>query len=492
MKKNRIICLFLCLLLFIQAPVAYATEAETTAPTGPILPEPGSGAVGGEYQDTEGDASIVNGCHTIEAQKPLWGSNKMLEAAGAAMLYEINSGTMMYAWNPDMTMHPASLVKIMTALVALEKGDINSVATVSVNALASLPEDSDTLKLKPGEQFTLDQLLYGMMTGSANDAAVVIAEHIAGSQMGFAAMMNRKAKELGCTGTFFVNAHGMHEDAQVTTARDMVKIVLAAIENEDFCRYFSALEYSIPATDLSGVRNLTSTNFLMSKGVTEEYYDARVTGGRTGVTDARERCLIATAESGGLKYVAIVLGAVPSITSDGITRFGSYEEVGQLFDLGFKNYRITQILGTDDIIAQYPVLNGDNYIVTGPSRSVSVVLPTNITVKDLSFRYQNDFTSLTAPVPKGEKLTMVQVWYNNVCIGQSPIITKNSCAVASDYKEVDYDTTTKSPLSGVITAVAIICGSVIGAAGILYVYQVVRRMVRQAQHKRRRRNRRRS
>ena len=492
MKKNRIICLFLCLLLFIQAPVAYATEAETTAPTGPILPEPGSGAVGGEYQDTEGDASIVNGCHTIEAQKPLWGSNKMLEAAGAAMLYEINSGTMMYAWNPDMTMHPASLVKIMTALVALEKGDINSVATVSVNALASLPEDSDTLKLKPGEQFTLDQLLYGMMTGSANDAAVVIAEHIAGSQMGFAAMMNRKAKELGCTGTFFVNAHGMHEDAQVTTARDMVKIVLAAIENEDFCRYFSALEYSIPATDLSGVRNLTSTNFLMSKGVTEEYYDARVTGGRTGVTDARERCLIATAESGGLKYVAIVLGAVPSITSDGITRFGSYEEVGQLFDLGFKNYRITQILGTDDIIAQYPVLNGDNYIVTGPSRSVSVVLPTNVTVKDLSFRYQNDFTSLTAPVAKGEKLTMVQVWYNNVCIGQSPIITKNSCAVASDYKEVDYGTTTKSPLSGVITAVAIVCGSVIGAAGILYVYQVVRRMVRQAQHKRRRRNRRRS
>lgn len=492
MKKNRIICLLLCGLLLIQFPVAQAAPVETTAPVEPILPEPGSGAVGGDYQITEGDASIVTGCHTIEAQKPLWGSNKMLEAAGAAMLYEINSGTMMYAYNPDKTMHPASLVKIMTALVALERGDLNSIATVSVNALASLPEDSDTLKLKPGEQFTLDQLLYGMMTGSANDAAVVIAEHIAGSQMGFAAMMNRKAKELGCTGTFFVNAHGMHEDAQVTTARDMVKIVLAAIENEDFCRYFSALEYSIPATELSGVRNLTSTNFLMSKGVTEEYYDARVTGGRTGVTDARERCLIATAESGGLKYVAIVLGAIPSVTADGITRFGSYEEVGQLFDMGFKNYRITQIMGTDDIIAQYPVLNGENYIVTGPSKSVSVVLPTTVTVKDLSFRYQNDFTSLTAPVAKGEQLTMVQVWYNNVCIGQSPIVTKNSCALASDYEEADYGTTESEPLSDVIIAVAIICGGVIGAAGILYVYQIIRRMMRQAQHKRRRRSRRRS
>lgn len=492
MKKNRILCLLLCLILLIQPLTVYATEVETTAPTGPVLPDPGSGAVDGDYQETAGDASVINGCHSIEAQKPLWGSNKMLEAAGAAILFEINSETMMYAWNPDAQMDPASLVKIMTALVALERGDLNSIVTVSVNAMASLPRDSDTLKLQPGEQFTLDQLLYGMMTGSANDAAVVIAEHIAGSQMGFAAMMNKKAKELGLTGTFFANAHGLHEQAQVTTARDMVKIVLEAIKNEDFCRYFSALEYSLPATDLHGARHLTSTNFLMSKSVTEEYYDARVTGGRTGVTDARERCLIATAESGGLKYVAVVMGAIPSVTSAGITRFGSYEEVGQLFDMGFKNYRITQILGADDIIAQYPVIGGENYVVTGPSKSVSVVLPTTITVKDLSFRYQNNFTSLTAPVLKGQRLTMVQVWYNNVCIGQSPIITKNASAMVSDYQEIEYEKVEQNPLSGVITAISIIGAGIIGAAGILYIYQVIRRMIRQAQHKRRRRSRRRS
>lgn len=491
MKKNRIICLLLCVFLLIQPRVAYAAEIDTTDPLGPSLPAPGSTPVGGDYQETAGDASVEKGCHSINAQMPLWGNNKMLEAAGSAMLFEINSETMMYAWNPDMQMDPASLVKIMTALIALENGDLNSVATVSANAMAALPEDSDTLKLVVGEQFTLDQLLYGMMTGSANDAAVVIAEHIAGSQMGFAAMMNKKAKELGCTGTFFVNAHGMHEDAQVTTARDMVKIVLEAIQNEDFLRYFSALEYTLPATEYHKARSLTSTNFLMSKGVTEEYYDARVTGGRTGVTDARERCLIATAESGGLKYVAVVLGAIPSVTSEGITRFGSYEEVGQLFDLGFKGYRITQILGTDDIIAQYPVLNGENYVVTGPSRSVSVVLPTNITSKELSFRYQDNFTSLNAPVSKGEQLTMVQVWFNNVCIGQSPIITKNGSTVADDYQEVTYDIA-DSPLTDAVTAIGIICAGILGAAGILYIYQVVRRMLRRAQHKRRRRYRRRS
>ena len=489
MKKSRLICLLLCFLVLMQPLAAYATATDNTDE--PTLPNSGGTVIGGNYQETSGDASVVNGCHSINAQMPLWGNNKMLEAAGAAMLYEVNSETMMYAWNPDATMHPASLVKIMTALVALENGDLNSVATVSVNAMAALPPDSDTLKLQIGEQFTLDQLLYAMMTGSANDAAVVIAEHIAGSQMGFATMMNKRAKELGCTGTFFVNAHGMHEAAQVTTARDMVKIVLAAIENEDFVRYFSALEYTLPATEYHAARSLTSTNFLMSKSVTEEYYDARVTGGRTGVTDARERCLIATAQSGGLKYVAIVLGAIPSVNSEGITRFGSYEEVGQMFDMGFKGYRITQILGTDDIIAQYPVLNGENYVVTGPSKSVSVVLPTNLTVKDLSFRYQDNFASLTAPVNKGEQLTMVQVWYNNVCIGQSPIVTKNGSAVASGYKEVEY-TTEDSVLGDILTAVGIICVGILGAIVILYVYQVVRRMLRQAQHKRRRRARRRS
>ena len=338
---------------------------------------------------------------------------------------------------------------------------------------------------------TVDDLLKATVIMSANDAAVVIAEHIAGSQMAFADLMNQRAKELGCTGTFFMNAHGMHEDGQVTTARDMVKIVLAATQNEDFCRYFSALEYTMPATEMHDVRRLTSTNFLMSKGVTEEYYDARVTGGRTGVTDDRERCLIATAESGGLKYVAIVLGAIPSVNSEGITRFGSYEEVGQLFDMGFKNYRITQILGTDDINAQYPVINGENYIVTGPSKSVSVVLPTTVTVKDLSFRYQDDFTSLAAPVAKGELLTMVQVWYNNVCIGQSPIVTKNGCTIAMNYLDMEYSNS-GGALSGILTAILIVCSSVLGAAIILHIYKIVRRKLRQAQHKRRRRYRRRS
>jgi len=484
MKKIRIICLIVCFVLLMQTGLPSATA---TAPTIPNV----SGEQHGDYQETAGDASVVNGCHSINAQAPLWGSSQMLEAAGAAILFEINSETMMYAWKPDEPMFPASLVKIMTAMVALENGDLNSVATVTANALAALPEDSDTLELQPGEQFTLEQLLYAMMAGSANDAAVVIAEHIAGSQTAFAAMMNQRAKELGCTGTFFVNSHGMHAETQITTARDMVKILLEAMKSEDFMKYFSALEYTLPASKLHGARSLTSTNFLMSKSVTEEYYDSRVTGGRTGVTDNRERCLIATAKSGGLSYVAIVLGAIPSMTSEGIQRFGSYEEVGQLFDLGFKGYQITQILGEDDIIAQYPVLNGENHVVSGPSRSVSVVLPTNIKSGELSIRYQRNITSLTAPIKVGEQLTMVQVWYNNVCIGQSPIITKNGSKVLSASTQINYGDE-EDGLSKVLSVIGTVCGVLLAAICVIYIVQYVRMTLLRMQHRRRRRNRRRS
>ena len=136
-------------------------------------------------------------------------------------------------------------------------------------------------------------------------------------------------------------------------------------------------------------------------------------------------------------------------------------------------------------------INGENYVVTGPSRSVSVVLPTTITVKELSFRYQDNFSSLTAPVAKGEQLTMVQVWYNNVCIGQSPIVTKNGSVELSQSQQMDY-VSEDSPLADAMTAIGIICAGILGAIAILYIYQFIRRTAIQAQHKRRRRYRRRS
>lgn len=489
MKKNTIFCWLLCLLTVFQMLVlsVSATQTEGTNASTQTETELGVG--------TAVDSAVAFGSHSIDAQVPLCGSDKLLETAGAAILYEVNSDTLMYAWNPDEPVYPASLAKIMTALLALEKGNLADIVTVNANSISSLKTTEATLKLQPGEQLTLEQLLSCLMVGSANDAALVIADHIAGSQQGFIAMMNQRASELGCTGTVFTNPHGLHDNAQVTTARDMVKILREAIKNEDFMLFFSDTVYTLPATNLSPSRYMETTNYMMTTDITAEYYDRRVTGGRTGVTNDRRRCLIVSAESGELCYIAIVMNAISTADPEDpktIKRFGSYEEVGELLDMGFRDFRITQVLSENEIFTQYPVANGTNGVAVGPSKSVSTVLPKNVTSNDLTAKYSQSITALTAPVEAGVQVNVVQLWYGNVCLAQSPLITKNSSRIPESWQKSDVLQEGGGGLTTALIIVGVLFGGVLAVFGVLYIVQTVRRMSLRVQHRRRRINRRRS
>lgn len=483
MKKIRFLSLVLsvCILLSTGNPLCLATQAEQS--TTAELPD-----IAIDTYDT--NASIVNGCHSLDAQMPLCGSGRMLETAGAAVLYEMGSDTLMYAWNADAPMYPASLVKIMTALLAVEKGTLSDVITVTANALGALPANTSTTDLEVGETVTLEQLLYCLMVGSSNDAAVVIAEYIAGSQQTFLDMMNQRAAELGCTATNFTNPHGLHDDAQVTTARDMAKILTEAAKNEQFMLFFAPTKYTMPATNLSEAREISSTNYMMMADKSL-YYDSRVTGGRTGITTDRERCLAVTAAGNGLSYVSVVLGAVPTFEEDNytVTRFGSYEETKQLLEMGFDGYALTQVLSNQQVMAQYPVANGCNSVAAVPAESVSAVLPAGITYDELSVRYQQTIGNLTAPVTAGEELTAVQVWYGNVCVAQSPVIAMNAAAVRTFVAVSDVGD--NNGFKMFLSVLAVILGVIIGLAGILYITQFVRRTIARAQHRRRRKERRR-
>ena len=139
-----------------------------------------------------------NGCISLQAQKPLAGSEKLLDSAKAVILYELGSNTMVYSYNPDTHVDPSGMNKIMTALLALEKSDPQAVATVSRKALDSVPIGSVSAGLKRYEEIKIIDLIYCMMVSSANDAAAVIAEHVGGDQETFVAMMNQRAMELGC------------------------------------------------------------------------------------------------------------------------------------------------------------------------------------------------------------------------------------------------------------------------------------------------------
>ena len=152
----------------------------------------------------------------------------------AALLMDMNTGRMIYGKNVDVKMYPASTTKMMTCILALEMGNMADIVTANYQALASITLDDSQIGILIGEEFTFEQLVYGMMVQSANDAANVIAIHLAGSIDAFVELMNQKAQELGMTNTHFVNACGIHDDNHYTTARDLAILARYAMQNETF------------------------------------------------------------------------------------------------------------------------------------------------------------------------------------------------------------------------------------------------------------------
>lgn len=369
--------------------------------------------------------SISNGSHSPDAALPLLGMEQKIDNAQAAILYERTSQTLMYAWNPDTSVYPASLVKIMTAMLVIERNEMDQVVTVTQDVLSSVPSDAVSCDLAVDEVMTVQDLLYCMMVGSANDAAAVLADHTSGSQEAFVSLMNSTAAQLGCTGTNFVNVHGIHHEQQYTTARDLVKILDAAMELEGFRDVFGKVSYTVPATNKSEARELTTANFLIS-GEVDIYYDSRVTGGRTGTASDRTKCIASSAENNGLTMLTVVLGAQSKYADDGYTEtyFGGFPETSALLDLGFTGFSKTQVLYEGQTLKQCPVLNGDADVVLGSAVEVSTVLPDGITPEQLSYRY-SDLTGFSAPIEKGDTLTSLEVWYGNICVAKTQLYAMN-------------------------------------------------------------------
>jgi len=431
--------------------------------------------------------AISSGCHSVDAAIPLDNQTQVLETAKAAFVYERGSGTVIYAWNPDSKVYPASMVKLMTALIALEDGNPADRVTVTQSALNQLKPGALTMRLVAGEELTLEQLLYGMMVASANDAAVVIAQHVAGSQEAFIARMNEKARELGCNGTSFSNTHGLHDEMTFTTARDVCRVLLAGLENEMFQTLFQTTSYQLPATNKSEERKLTSTNNMMTD-TSKAYYDKRITGGRTGATDAAGRCIAVTASANGMDLVCVVMGAVPTYSEDGKTvlRYGSFEEMKDLLDYAYDGYTFHQLAAQGQILIQMQVENGANDVAIRPENSISAVLPMELNESALNWKY--DCGSLAAPLEVGQKLGTLQVWYGAVCLGETNLEAANSVAV---------DTTLVMPQRpsemddrGSWTTVIIIVGIAVFAVAVTLLVRWTPKLIRRIKLRLRRRRRR--
>ena len=441
MKKFVSLCLVLCLLLCETAFFAGATS------------------------ENVGEQS-VSSCHGIDAASAILGERKLVDNIRAGFLYEANSQTLMYAFNPDEPMYPASLVKIMATLVALQKGNLNDDVVVSEDALSSVPMDAVSAKLQVGEQIKFKDLLYCLIVGSANDAAAVIAEHISGDQESFVAEMNQYAQKIGCTGTTFINPHGLHDDLQVTTARDTARILDEALRNDEFKTIFTTKTYTVDATNMSELRKLVTGNTMMDN-TSALYYDKRVIGGRTGVSNDGRRCLAAAAESNGMLLISVVMGAESVYQEDGYSAItvGGYKETSKLLDSGFQGYKTAQVLYPNQPLQQYQVENGDCNLVVGPKEAVSSVLPVDATNDNLDYRYT--VGNLKAPIVKGDKLTTLQVWSGSLCVAETDLYALNSVRYV-DNTIVQNDTDGSSD-----NAVSIIVYTLIGIVVVAVLLLVV-------------------
>lgn len=429
---------------------------------------------------------VSAGCVTLDAAVSLRDGEKLLDTAKAVILYDLDSHTLVYAWNPDQRLDPSGMNKLMTALLALENGDPDALVTVTRSALNSVAIGSVSAGLKSGEEITLRDLLYCMMVGSANDAAAVIAEYIGTSQEGFVAMMNQRAQELGCENTHFMNANGLSHDDQYSTARDLAKITEAALKNEVFVELFNAVSYTVPATNKSEERKIVTTNYLMSQETVKNQFDQRVTGGKTGALSTTDRSLISTAESGGRRYLSVVMSAQGTVTANGLSvkTFGSFEETRALLDHGFGNYSVRQVLGRDKIMGQFAVDGGENDVVGCPAEDVLVSMPKEIEPTEVTYKATVN-TVLSAPVQKGQVIGTVEVWYKNICVGQCDMIADHGVDKPG-VNNIPLKPTAQEDANNVLRAWLLIGGAVVlGLVAVCGGTLLIMRAVRQSQMNRR-------
>ena len=271
-------------------------------------------------------------------------------------------------------MYPASTTKIMTAILTLEHCQLTDIATVSYNAVYSIPSGYAYANLHVGEELTIDQLLHILLIPSANDAAVVLAEHIAGSVESFAAMMNAKAAEIGCLNTHFVNPNGIHNENHYTTAYDLALMGKYAMQNKTFREIVTTTRYTLPITNQYDKedRIFNTTNELLKedhRNRADNYYYPSCTGIKTGYTDAAKNCIVASAKKDGIEYIVVVLGA--ERTPSGLS--GRNLDCISLFNYAFDNYSVKQLQTENEVLKQIEILNA-----TKETRNLSLIVQSSI------------------------------------------------------------------------------------------------------------------
>lgn len=510
MKKQPVISLLLSSVMLwgsfaLPASALTPDMTETVAVTQPATVPQDTGTVPQSAEPDVsvhlpfGQASIKEGCRTIDGMKPLAGSERRLATSQAAFAYEANSGTVIYSYNPDVKLTTGTLSKIVTALVAIENCEMDEVVTCSEGIQSKVPGSSQKVKpnLKSLEELSVEDLLHCLLLQSANDAAVALAEHVAGTTNAYVDLMNQWAQKHGCTSTEFGNISGLDTAVSFTTARDMARIMTEACENEDFVRISGTIKYEVPATNMAEARTLVTNNYMIDNTNIPQFLDTKVKAGLASTTDASGSSIAVMAEHKNMKLICVTMGALRTYDAEESWRvesYGNFNEMQELLEYLYSSFKVNQVLYDGQALDQFSVIGGESDVIGGPYVNYSTVLPTDCSMDNLYMKFKPVDGDYVAPIKKGDMIATVAITYRNSCIAEAEIYALNSVVSAEDSDVTVRSTAVRADnggegIMGFIGSVGILA---VGGFGLYAAYNAYRRARRRIQRRRRRASRRRS
>lgn len=320
-----------------------------------------------------------------------------------AYLIDVLSGQTLYMKNPEKPLAPASTTKIMTGLLAIERGNLKDIVTVSSTLLNNKLVYGTQIYLEPGDKMPLQDLLYALLLNSANDAAAAIAEHVGSDIPNFVEMMNQRAREIGANQTLFLNPSGLTETGHVTTARDLALIARVAYQNPTFAEYVRTKSQTISRSKPDIPTLMVNENKLL-------WRDSTVDGIKTGYTAAAQNCLVASVTKDGRQFIGVILKSPGREI---------YTDMQAMFEFGFTQFKETVFKPSGSIISTMMVNNEPvNLILDRPIYMTQKLDEPN---SGLNLRVIPSASNPLSSVEEGQVLAQVEILDGKTVVNTLPL-----------------------------------------------------------------------
>ena len=339
-------------------------------------------------------------------------------------VYNIENDIALYSKNEDDRVEPASTAKIMTGIIAVEhyKDRLGELVTVTEESLGDYK--GKNIKLKVGEQLTVEHLLYAAICGGANDAANVLAYEIGKSHSGFLELMNDKAKELGMNNTYYTNTYGYSDSSMFTTAKDTAILAEYAFHVQLFMDISSTVRYVLPENNMSKTRYIYNSNYLISTNAETKYRNAEAQGMSAGSTVEGGHVVVTAVSRNGMTNIYVLMGG--DYDDENVY---SYSAANELISWSYDNFEYKKVVDSSEMICEIEVgLSSQvDYVVLSPEKTVECYLPSDVDVeKDIKREIKLNSEKLNAPIEAGFVAGKIILSYDGETLAEVNLVTKNN------------------------------------------------------------------